>query len=65
MFTRMDSSTEEEWRHIAEEHKPHIQDMPKRVISMLQQLAGLSLGFGDRPTTSCSANSHHGQKGRC
>ena len=46
MFTRMDSSTEEEWRHIAEEHKPHIQGMPKRVISMLQQLAGLTLGFG-------------------
>ena len=46
MFTRMDSSTKEEWRHIAEEHKPYIQDMPKRVISMLQQLEGLSLGFG-------------------
>ena len=46
MFTRMDSSTEEEWRHIAEEHKPHILDMPKRISLMLQQLAGLTLGFG-------------------
>ena len=33
--------------HIAEEHKPHIQDMPKRVISMLQQLAGADLGLWD------------------
>ena len=46
MFTRMDSSTAEEWQHITEQHMPHIQDMPKRVISMLQQLAGLTLGFG-------------------
>lgn len=46
MFTRMDSSTEAEWQHIAEEHMPHIQDMPKRISSMLKQLAGLTLGFG-------------------
>ena len=46
MFTRMDSSTAEEWQHITEQHMPHIQDMPKRVISMLEQLSELTLGFG-------------------
>tara|TARA_B100000029_G_scaffold516236_1_gene627865 strand:- start:18989 stop:19531 length:543 start_codon:yes stop_codon:yes gene_type:complete len=46
MFTRMDQSTKEEWEHIYQEHVPHVLDMPKRVISMLKQLEGVSLGFG-------------------
>ena len=46
MFTRMDSSTAEEWQHITEQHMPHIQDMPTRVISLLEQLSELTLGFG-------------------
>ena len=35
MFTRMDQSTKEDWEHIAEEHMPHILDMPNRIIKML------------------------------
>ena len=46
MFTRMDQSTKEEWDHIYNEHLPHVFDMPKRIISMLEQLDGVSLGFG-------------------
>ena len=46
MFTRMDESTKEEWDHIYNEHLPHVFDMPKRIISMLEQLDGVSLGFG-------------------
>ena len=46
MFTRMDQSTKEEWDHIYNEHLPHVFDMPKRIISMLEQLEGVSLGFG-------------------
>ena len=37
MFTRMDQSTKEEWDHIYNEHLPHVFDMPKRIISMLEQ----------------------------
>ena len=46
MFTRMDQSTKEEWDHIYNEHLPHVFDMPNRIISMLEQLEGISLGFG-------------------
>ena len=46
MFTRMDQSTKEEWDHIYNEHLPHVFDMPNRIISMLEQLDGVSLGFG-------------------
>ncbi len=46
MFTRMDQSTQEEWQHISEQHMPYIFDMPKRIMSMLEQLQELSLGFG-------------------
>ena len=46
MFTRMDQSTKEEWDHIYNEHLPHVFDMPNRIISMLEQLEGVSLGFG-------------------
>ena len=46
MFTRMDQSTEQEWQHIYEEHLPHVAGMPRRIISMLEQMKGLSLGFG-------------------
>ena len=46
MFTRMDQSTKEEWDHIYNEHLPHVFDMPNRIISMLEQLKGVSLGFG-------------------
>ena len=43
MFTRMDQSTKEEWDHIYNEHLPHVFDMPKRIISMLEQLEGYPL----------------------
>ena len=46
MFTKMSDGTKEEWEHISQEHAPHIMDMPTRVIEMLKQLEGLSLGFG-------------------
>ena len=46
MFTRMDQSTKEEWDHIYNEHLPHVFDMPNRIISMLEQLDGVSLGLG-------------------
>ena len=46
MFTKMSEGTKEEWEHISQEHAPHIMDMPTRVIEMLKQLEGLSLGFG-------------------
>ena len=46
MFTRMDQSTQAEWQHISEQHMPYIFDMPKRIMSMLEQLQELSLGFG-------------------
>lgn len=46
MFTRMDQSTEQEWRHIYKEHLPHVAGMPRRIILMLEQMKGLSLGFG-------------------
>ena len=42
----MSDGTKEEWEHISQEHAPHIMDMPTRVIEMLRQLEGLSLGFG-------------------
>jgi len=45
MFTRMDQSTQKDWEHISNEHMPHIFDMPSRVLSMLQQLEGVTLGF--------------------
>ena len=45
MFTRMDQSTKE-WDHIYNEHLPHVFDMPNRIISMLEQLKDVSLGFG-------------------
>jgi predicted HD phosphohydrolase len=45
MFTRMDESTREDWEHIRNEHMPHVLDMPNRIISMLKQLDGVSLGF--------------------
>ena len=36
MFTRMDKGTAEDWAHIAEKHKPHIEAMPDRIINMLK-----------------------------
>ena len=45
MFTKMSDGTKEEWEHISQEHAPHIMDMPTRVIEMLKQLEGLSLGL--------------------
>ena len=45
MFTRMDQSTKQEWEHISEQHMPHIFDMPNRIMGMLKQLQGLTLGF--------------------
>ena len=46
MFKKMSDGTKEEWDHISQEHAPHIMDMPSRVVEMLKQLEGLSLGFG-------------------
>ena len=46
MFKRMDQSSKEDWDHIYNEHLPHVLDMPNRIISMLKQLEGLTLGFG-------------------
>ena len=51
MFTKMSEGTKEEWEHISQEHAPHIMDMPTRVIEMLKQLEGLSLGFGTNPVS--------------
>ena len=45
MFTRMDQSSQEDWEHIRDEHMPHVLDMPNRIISMLKQLDGVTLGF--------------------
>ena len=46
MFKRMDQSSKEDWDHIYNEHLPHVLDMPNRIISMLKELEGLTLGFG-------------------
>ena len=46
MLTRRHQSTKEEWDHIYNEHLPHVFDMPNRILSMLEQLKGVSLGFG-------------------
>ena len=46
MFKRMDQSSKEDWDHIYNEHLPHVLDMPNRIISMLKDLEGLTLGFG-------------------
>ncbi len=41
----MDQSTQKDWEHIYHEHLPHVASMPKRILSMLKQMKGLSLGF--------------------
>ena len=45
MFTRMDKGTAEDWAHIAEKHKPHIEAMPDRIINMLKELKNIQGGF--------------------
>ena len=46
MLTRMEHSTQAECQDMSEPHMPYIFDMPKRIMSMLEQLQELSLGFG-------------------
>ena len=53
MFTRMDQSTKEDWEHIAEEHMPHILDMPNRIIKMLYELQFIKGGFAVNQLEHC------------
>ncbi len=53
MFTRMDNSTKKDWEHIANEHMPHIQDMPNRIIKMLRELMYIRGGFAVHQLEHC------------
>jgi predicted HD phosphohydrolase len=46
MFTRMDESTSTEWQQIIVETIEYEQCMADRVLAMLVQLEGLTVGFG-------------------
>ena len=58
MFTRMDQSTKEDWEHISQEHMPHILDMPRRVIKMLEELKYIKRRLCSKSTRTLSANRH-------
>ena len=45
-FTRMDSSTVDDWMAIAQESVPYQERVADRVLAMLRQLESLTAGFG-------------------
>lgn len=45
-FTRMDESSRDEWMHIGKATMELQPEVPKRVLSMLRELKGVSGGFG-------------------
>ena len=49
----MDQSTKEDWEHIAQEHMPHILDMPNRIIKMLYELQFIKGGFAVNQLEHC------------
>ncbi len=54
-FRSMDVSTAEQWAHIADETFKHQDRVATRVLSMLDELAGITDGFAVRPArpTAC------------
>lgn len=49
----MDQSTKEDWEHIAQEHMPHILNMPSRITKMLEDLIYLKGGFAVTQKEHC------------
>ena len=49
----MDQSTKDDWEDIAEEHMPHILDMPNRIIKMLYELQFIKGGFAVNQLEHC------------
>jgi predicted HD phosphohydrolase len=52
-FTRMDTSTEAEWRHIAAEHAKEYPKIADKVLEMLRSLEGLVEGFAVNQLVHC------------